>query len=67
MAMRHILILIALASCVTSSGSSTPEPSCRDRCDTYRIENEGGWSGLVKLAGEDRSKYQRCMELCRQG
>lgn len=67
--MRRILVIFALASCMATPGTETeyPKPSCRDRCDSYRIEHEGGWSGLVQHAGEDRSKYKRCMELCRRG
>lgn len=59
-------VLVSIAGCTrTEHPSSRSRAECKQRCSEYKSENEGGWSGFVKSATEDKSKYRRCMEICR--
>ena len=66
------IMLGAVLGCAPATGTHAPNSGtradCRQRCDEYKSENEGGWSGLVKTVNDstdDASKYRRCMDLCR--
>lgn len=61
----RIMIVVALMVACASTPRQGSLRDCRERCEQYKPENEGGWSGLWKQIDTDGTKYKQCMDLCR--
>lgn len=57
-----LLAALVAAGCATTLHDGAP--GCRQQCEPYKPENEGGWSGLWRQIDTDGTDYKQCLNLC---